>query len=208
MEKNVIERYSHAERSNHWVVAICFVLLLISGLAFFHPSLFWLSGFFGGGTNARAFHPFIGVVMAVAFAALAGRLWSHNVLNAADRIWLRNARKVLAGDESFSQDIGRYNGGQKRLFQLMVACVALLFVSGVVIWQPYFAGLFPITLVRIAALTHAVAAFALIIGFIVHIYATFWVKHTLRAMLRGTVTHAWAKKHHPGWYREMMGRVK
>ena len=39
-------------------------------------------------------------------------------------------------------------------------------VSGVVIWQPYFAGLFPITLVRIAALTHAVAAFALIIGFV------------------------------------------
>lgn len=208
MEKNVIERYSHAERSNHWVVAICFVLLLISGLAFFHPSLFWLSGFFGGGTNARVFHPFIGVVMALSFAGLAARLWKHNVLNAADREWLKNVRTVLTGDETFSVDTGRYNGGQKRLFQLMVVCVTLLFLSGIVLWRPYFAGMFPIGLVRFAVLTHAVAAFALIIGFIVHIYAAFWVKQSMRGMLRGTVTHAWAKKHHPGWYREMTGKAK
>lgn len=205
---NEIERYSEAERFNHWVVALTFLLLLVSGLALFHPALFWLSGLFGGGTNARAFHPFIGVVMAVSFAGLAGRLWQHNVINAADREWLKNVRRVLAGDESFSQDIGRYNGGQKRLFHLMVACVVLLLLSGVVIWQPYFTGYFPILVVRIAALTHSVAAFGLIIGFIVHIYATFWVKHTLRAMLRGTVTTGWAKKHHPGWYREVTGKVK
>lgn len=208
MDRNVIERYSQAERSNHWVVAICFLLLLVSGLALFHPALFWLSSLFGGGTNARAFHPFIGVVMALSFAGLAGRLWKHNVVNDADRIWLKNVRAVLAGDESFSEDTGRYNGGQKRLFHLMVVCVALLFLSGIVIWRPYFAGLFPIGLVRFAALTHAVAAFGLIMGFILHIYATFWVKHTLRAMLRGTVTHAWAKKHHPGWYREVTGKAK
>ena len=35
MKERLIQRYSRAERINHWIVAICFVLLAISGLAFF-----------------------------------------------------------------------------------------------------------------------------------------------------------------------------
>jgi formate dehydrogenase subunit gamma len=51
-----------------------------------------------------------------------------------------------------------------------------------------------------------VASFVLILGVIVHIYsAIFWVKGSLRAMTRGTVTHAWAKHHHPLWYRRITG---
>ena len=52
--KREIERYNAAERSNHWAVAILFVLLALSGLALFHPALFWLSGLFGGGVWTRA----------------------------------------------------------------------------------------------------------------------------------------------------------
>lgn len=208
MMEKLIQRYNTEERLNHWVVAICFVLLLLSGLAFYHPSMFWLSNLFGGGTVARIVHPFIGVLMAVSFAALAFRLWQHNKITEADRTWLDNIDKVMAGDESFSHDIGRYNGGQKRLFQLMVLTVGLLLVSGIVMWRPYFAGSFQIDIVRLATLLHAVAATVLIFGFILHLYATFWVKGTLRAMLRGTVTQGWAKKHHPGWFREQTGQTK
>jgi len=44
---------------------------------------------------------------------------------------------------------------------------------------------------------HAAAAFVLIVGIVVHIYsAIFWVRGSMRAMTRGTVTHAWAKHHH------------
>ena len=43
-----IVRYNAAERTNHWIVAICFLLLALSGLALFHPSMFWLSNLFGG----------------------------------------------------------------------------------------------------------------------------------------------------------------
>ncbi|MEN1226767.1 formate dehydrogenase cytochrome b556 subunit, partial [Pseudomonas aeruginosa] len=37
----------------------------------------------------------------------------------------------------------------------------------------------------------------------VHIYAALWVKGTITAMVEGWVTSAWAKKHHPRWYREV-----
>jgi formate dehydrogenase subunit gamma len=43
-------------------------------------------------------------------------------------------------------------------------------------------------------------------GIIVHVYAAIWVKGTLRAMTRGTVSEAWARHHHRGWYRQVTGK--
>jgi len=88
---------------------------------------------------------------------------------------------------------------------VMVATMVLLTLSGVVLWRDTVFS-FPVTVVRISAVVHAAASFVLILGVIVHIYsAIFWVKGSLRAMTRGTVTHAWAKHHHPLWYRRITG---
>ena len=87
-----------------------------------------------------------------------------------------------------------------------LSAMAVLMVSGLIAWRQYFAGYFPIPVVRLALLAHASAAVALIAGIIVHVYAALWVKGTIRAMVEGVVTHAWAKKHHPRWYREMTGK--
>ena len=59
---------------------------------------------------------------------------------------------------------------------------------------------------RIAVLTHALAAVAIILVFILHVYAAFWTRGTLRAMTRGTVTGGWAYRHHRKWLRELAGR--
>jgi formate dehydrogenase subunit gamma len=39
--------------------------------------------------------------------------------------------------------------------------------------------------------------------FIVHVYAAYWTRGSIRAMTRGTVSAAWAKHHCAGWYKEM-----
>lgn len=200
---NLIERYRPEERANHWVVAICFILLALSGLALFHPAFFWLTNLFGSGTWARILHPFIGIVLAISFWQLARRFWDRNHITAADREWMRRIRDVLANRDAGLPEVGHYNAGQKYLFWTMVGSVAVLLVSGIMIWQPWFAPFFPVVLIRLAVLLHTLAAFALIAGFIVHVYAAIWVKGSLRAMTRGTVTRAWAKQHHPGWYREV-----
>jgi len=197
------ERYSDRERINHWTVALAFVLAALSGLALFHPALFWLSALFGGGPWTRILHPFIGAVMFAAFAFMGLRFWRHNVLSGVDVQWLKHWRDLLNNREERLPEAGRYNAGQKLLFWVLVAAVATLLVTGVIFWRPWFARYFPIALVRLAALLHSLAATALLIAIIVHVYAAFWVKGSFAAMLRGTVSANFAKKHHAAWYREL-----
>ena len=207
-DDNLIERYHPADRANHWLTAITFVLLALSGLALFHPAFFWLTNLLGGGPWTRILHPYIGVVMAVSFYFLAHRFFADNLMTAADWQWMRQLRDVITNHDERLPEVGRFNAGQKLLFWVMIATLLLLFLSGIVIWQPWFAPWFPVGLIRVAAVTHAVTAFVLIAGIIVHIYAAFWVKGTIQAMTRGTVTRAWARFHHPGWYREVTKGTK
>ena len=206
MRSGEIRRYNENERLNHWAVAILFVLLAASGLAFFHPAFWFLSVLLGGGTWARILHPFLGALMFVLFFVMAMRYWDDNKIQPYDREWGKRLSDVINNRDDNLPAIDKYNVGQKQLFWTMVGTMALLIVSGIIMWRPYFAGLFPIVLVRIAAVVHAVSAFILIVGIIVHVYAAlFWVRGSLRAMTRGTVSHAWARHHHPLWYRRMTG---
>src|ERR1700693_6419871 len=55
----LIERYTPNERSNHWITAITFVLLALSGLSMFHPAMSWLYAIFGGRQWTRTLHSFV-----------------------------------------------------------------------------------------------------------------------------------------------------
>jgi formate dehydrogenase subunit gamma len=198
----VIERYTPNERTNHWIVAIAFVLTALSGLALFHPALFWLSALFGGGTWTRILHPFLGLLMALLFVFLAAAMWKFNKMEPRDWQWLRQGRDVVNNREERLPDVGRFNAGQKLLFFVLVACIVGLVLSGFVIWRQYFSMNFSVGVIRLAAVVHALSAFLLICAIIVHIYAAFWVKGSLGAMTRGTVTPGWAWKHHRAWFRE------
>jgi formate dehydrogenase subunit gamma len=201
-DPNLIVRYTPNERTNHWITAITFVLLALSGLALFHPSMFWMTALFGGGQWTRILHPFVGVVMFLSFFILAVRFWHHNYLDRDDVQWLKQIDDVLANREEKLPEIGRYNAGQKLLFFTMVLCLLLLLCSGVVIWRRYFSGYFAVDVIRVAAVVHAAAAFVLIVGIVVHIYAAIWIKGSVGAMVMGTVSLGWARKHHPKWFRE------
>jgi formate dehydrogenase subunit gamma len=202
----LIIRYTPNERTNHWITAISFVLLALSGLAMFHPAMSWLYALLGGGQWTRILHPFIGCVMFLSFLILALRFWHHNYLDKNDIQWMKQIDDVLANREDKLPEIGKYNAGQKLLFFTMVACLVLLLASGIVIWRRYFSVYFSIDIIRLAAVVHAAAAFVLIVGIIVHIYAALWIKGSVGAMTRGTVTLGWARKHHPRWFREIIGK--
>jgi formate dehydrogenase subunit gamma len=209
MKSGDVPRYNANERVTHWVVAITFLLLAASGLAFFHPAFWFLTSLLGGGVWARILHPFIGVVMFVFFALMALRYWSDNVIKPYDREWKKRLSDVINNRDHNLPEIDKYNIGQKQLFWVMIITMVLLLVSGVMLWRPYFADAFSIPLIRIAAVVHAISAFVLMIGIIVHMYsAIFWVRGSMRAMTRGTVTHAWARHHHPLWYRRVTGSSK
>jgi formate dehydrogenase subunit gamma len=201
-------RYTPFERANHWLTAITFILLSLSGLCFFQPLYYPLSQLFGGGVWARILHPFFGVVMAVSFGMEFFNYRQLNVMTPIDWEWLRHVRKLVGGDDRNMPEAGKFNGGQKLLFWLLGACMALLILSGIVIWRAYFSFLFPIGLIRFASVVHAAAAAIMIALIIFHIYAAIWMKESIEAMLYGRVRRAWAKQHHPAWYREMTGGGK
>jgi len=202
--RDEIPRYTASERVNHWTVAICFVLLALSGLAFFHPAFFFLTDLFGGGPWTRILHPYIGLVLFVAFAMLVARFWRHNLIERRDVEWLRRVPDmVVSGDDSHMPEQERNNGGQKVLFWCLVIGILVLFLTGLVMWRAWWTP--PILLIRVATLLHAIAAVCCIGLIVAHVYAAIWVSGSIHAMLRGKVSRAWAWQHHRAWYRKMTG---
>lgn len=205
-----VHRYSGSARVNHWIVAISFVALLLSGLSLFVPSLYPLSQLFGGGETVRWVHPWIGLVLVVAFLGLFVRFFWQNLPEFTDFVWLARIRHVLrANDEDYLPEIGKYNAGQKFVFWSQFFLVGTLFVTGVGLWESglgTFEDLLGVKATmeqkRWAALIHASAAVLAIVIWIVHVYAAIWVRGTISAMTRGSVTGGWGWRHHRKWLRK------
>ena len=207
-----VRRYSGSARLNHWIVAICFVLLLLSGMSLFHPSLYSIGAtLFVDGQTMRWLHPWIGVVLAVSFAGLFIRFFPANLPGFTDFQWFARIRYVLAGRDEFLPEVGKYNAGQKFVFWSQAALISILFVTGVGLWDsklPFFEQLIrydpTMDIRRWAAVLHATAAVLTVVVWIIHVYAAIWVRGTIPAMTRGTVTGGWGWRHHRKWLRRQV----
>ena len=204
----IVSRYRGFTRANHWVTAASLIVLLLSGMALFSPYLYFLTGLFGGGQTTRWLHPFVGVVLFFSFFILFLQLWRLNLPKPEDVTWVENIGEVVKGNEEKLPELGKYNAGQKFIFWAMAGLILILIGSGVMIWEQYFPDLVTIPVRRWAVLVHSLAAVAIILVFILHVYAAIWTRGTIRAMTRGTVTGGWAWRHHRKWLRELAGREK
>lgn len=210
-----VSRYRGFTRLNHWVTALSVILLALSGFALFHPVLYPLAALFGGGATVRWLHPVIGVVLFFSFLILFLQLWRLNLPRREDGIWLSHLGDVIRSREENLPELGKYNAGQKFVFWAMAGLILILVVTGVMIWEeqiPLWAQQAPalasIAARRVAVAIHALAAVAMVLVFILHVYAAFWTRGTLRAMTQGTVTGGWAWRHHRKWLRELAGRQR
>ena len=209
-----VPRYSGSARINHWVVAVSFIILLLSGAALFHPSLYWLTGLFGGGQTTRWLHPWAGVVLVIGFLGLFLRFFVANLPETTDFVWLAKLRHVLAGREEYLPEVGKYNAGQKFVFWSQAVLVAVMFVTGIALWEPalaqaeqWFGFKATIDQRRLAAVVHATSAVITIAIWVIHVYAAIWVRGTLSAMTRGTVSGGWAWRHHRKWLRKEVAKA-
>lgn len=195
-----IERYSFTERAIHATAGISYVYLLLTGLAFWTPALYWLAVALGGGFLARVLHPWVGLVFTAAVVWMFG-VWRQDMrVTDDDRAWRRAIGNYIRNEEAAVPPVGRFNYGQKLLFWLMVWGAAALLLSGLVLW---FVASVPWNMRGLryaAALVHAAAALATIGGFIVHVYmGVAVVPGGLHAVIHGTVSEEWARRHHPLW---------
>ncbi len=197
-------RYPTVTRVNHWITAICFVLLTLSGLSMFHPIFFFLSALFGGGQWTRAVHPWIGIILVLSYAGLVAQFWRENFWNEDDTAWVRKIDRVLENEEEGVPEVGQFNAGQKFVFWAMALLIPVLLLTGLVIWEVYFSSFTPLVVQRVAVLIHSLAAIGAILIWIIHVYAGIWVRGSLRAMTRGDVTPGWAWRHHRKWLRHLV----
>ncbi|MFO1148114.1 MAG: formate dehydrogenase subunit gamma [Alsobacter sp.] len=201
-----VRRFGRFKRLNHWITAVLFLLLALSGLALYHPGFFFLSALFGGGTSARAVHPWLGVALCASFFVLACSTLLSNLWTLDDVRWMLRFGRVIANRHDGLPELGKFNAGQKGVYWTQLLLIPALLLSGLGVWEDYFGTWTTIAMQRKAMLVHSVAGVAAITVIIMHVYAGFWIKGTMRGMLQGSVTGGWAWTHHRKWLRRMAAR--
>ena len=200
-----IVRHSFAVRIIHWLIALCFILAMATGLALYWSSILkWLQPFFGGEQGTIAIHFVAGLALA-AFAIPMFFLWRKRMRwTPADTYFIRHVKDhAMRPDQLPPADTGFFNGGQKLYFWAFIFSTAYLLVTGLVWWwrrEPWM----PKEVYVVARTSHRVVSVIMSGSLLIHIYkATIGEPGTLASMVQGTVTASWARLRRPGWFRDL-----
>lgn len=205
-KKGMIYRNPLAVRFCHICIITLFILTAFSGLSFFFPSIHLFRLFLGTPQLSRVLHPIFGIIIFILLMFMAYNLAKHNLVDKNDRLWIKNIKEVIQGKED-DIPIGKYNAGQKFLFWCIISLITILLITGLIMWRHYFSEYFSITVIRVAIIIHSVAAIGLIALIMGHIYMAIWVKGSIKGMITGYVSRAWALKNHSKWYHDEMEKV-
>jgi formate dehydrogenase subunit gamma len=202
----MVPRYTLAERVNHWIGALAYIYLLITGLAFWSPYLYWLAAVVGGGPVARAWHPWVGLIF-TASLFWSFKQWHGDMkIDDADRAWAKAIPYYIENEDDKLPPVGRFNYGQKLFFWAMFYSIILLLLSGIALWYTE-AIPWSLRFLRYAAiLIHASVAMITIGLFLIHVYMSAILEEgSFGSMVHGYVTRAWARTFHRSWYEQVSG---
>jgi len=201
----LIQRFTPADRYAHWLLAITWVILAITGLILslgktvllpiIGYTLFsWLA------TAAKNLHNFVGPILIVAVPWMFIRYVRHNGVGVEDLKWFLNIVNYFKGHEYPS---GKFNGGEKLVFWLVLVMFStVLIVTGLVLNFPNF-GQTRQTM-QLMNIVHMVSAYLAISLACVHIYlGTLGMSGAYKAMRYGYVDETWAEHHHQHWYEQV-----
>lgn len=209
MSGRTIERFNSTERFAHWLTAICFIILGLSGLnlsfgrsivlPLIGPEAFTALSSFGKLAHNFLSFPFVLGVLLMAV------LWiRHNIFNAVDMAWFRQGGGLL--QKGVHPAAGKFNAGQKVIFWLVVLGALVLAVSGYMLMFPFYVT--DIAGMQLAQLVHAVAGIVMVAVILGHIYiGSIGMEGAFDAMGSGQVDMNWAKEHHSLWVQEQRARA-
>ncbi|MEQ8817286.1 MAG: formate dehydrogenase subunit gamma [Thalassobaculum sp.] len=203
-----VRRFDAFERANHWMTAVGFVLLALTGLILLYgKSLIrpWLGpDAFGDLAEGSAW---LHMALILPFALgligmIVAWLW-QNLPARVDLEWLKQGGGMLRADGP-NPPADRFNAGQKLIFWAVILGGITLIASGVAMMFPFlwagYAGM------QLAQSIHAIVALAMIGVIFGHIYiGTVGMVGAFDAMWSGRVDRNWAKEHHSLWYRRLVG---
>jgi formate dehydrogenase subunit gamma len=223
-----VERFNTIERSVHWLTAVSFIVLALTGLNILYgrhvllpilgPDVFsTLSQAAKYLHNFVSFAFMLGVILMVI-------LWVRlNLPSRSDLEWLAKGGGLFVKD--VHPPSRKFNAGQKILFWIVVLGGVSLSVSGIALLLPFkmylFSGTFaflnilgfdlptnlaPIHEMQLALLWHTVLGLAMIAVIVAHIYiGSIGMEGAFDAMGTGRVDENWAREHHNLWMAELKG---
>jgi formate dehydrogenase subunit gamma len=200
-------RYPFAERLNHWIAAGSYVYVLLTGLAFWSPWLFWIAVLLGGAQTSRALHPWAGLFFAYAVMRMYG-FWAPQMRSSpVDKQWWQSLHFYIRNEDDKMPPAGRYNAGQKMLFWSFFYCTIVLLLTGLVLWFPERIPWSFRWLRYLSVFLHPVTALLTVANFMIHIYmSVFAERGAFGSVVRGDVSLEFARRYHPGWYEEIVGK--
>ncbi|HAK89134.1 MAG TPA: formate dehydrogenase subunit gamma [Nitrospiraceae bacterium] len=198
----VIRKASAFEILNHWVLAVSFLILAISGFGFLFQ-LEQLNAVFGNFNAMKNIHNYAGIVFTASLILTIFHYLPVSLKFGADDIaWFLNGGGYLSKKSKVPpQD--ELNAGQKLYYIVILLSGLAIAASGFAIWlRPQVPDIRK--LVVLSHLVHNIAFDLMIIAVPLHIYlATLANPGTLRIMITGTVPLEWARKRHAKWVRKM-----
>jgi formate dehydrogenase subunit gamma len=199
-----IVRHKLSSRVIHWGVALFFLIALLTGMPIWSPVFGWMADLFGGLSVCRWLHAWSGIAFAAMTLVMVGAWIKEMHFDESDKKF--NVVEYMKFKGGEDPDVGKYNAGQKFFFWMAPVLMLVVLLSGIPLWWPTKFGW---GLRQLCLVVHDIGFVFWFVAIVGHIYlGTAAEPGTFRSMTRGTVTRAWAKLHHPRWFREVTGDRK
>ena len=194
-----IVRFDEVQRTAHWINALLFGVLMLTALPLYFGSL---AGIVGRRTLVEQIHLWAGIALPVPLLIALLGPWGTQFRRDLRRInlWTRDELTWLkALGRRAPQVVDKFNPGQKLNAIFTGAAIVVMLVTGAMLkWFRFF----PVEWRTGATFVHDVYAFAIFIVVAGHILLALAHPDSLRSMIRGWVTAAWAARHAPEWLAE------
>jgi formate dehydrogenase subunit gamma len=205
--ESTIVRYNGIQRIGHWLNAIAFLMLLLTGLLLF---LWPLSSLAGRWSETLHRISAILLVLGPIIYLLTDRRDFFHLLkvsfsyNRNDLIWFIKAPFYFLGINKDLPPQGEVNAGQRVHHALTIIFYNLVAWSGFTMW--FGAGRVSQEVFLGALVVHDISMTILTVLMLGHIYFTF-VYGALDGMIRGRITRLYAQVEHPLWLQELDGQA-
>ena len=124
-----------------------------------------------------------------------------------DKEFWRAVPHYIRNEDELVPSADRFNAGQKQFWWVMFYCTFILLITGIIMWIPEKMPRELHWVLPIIVFIHSATALITIAAFIIHVYMSVWVTPgSVKAMVEGHVSTAWARTHHRLWYEKITGR--
>jgi formate dehydrogenase subunit gamma len=200
-----ILRFKAFERFSHWLTAVSFVILGLTGLNITFGKIVLLpligpEAFSDVSQAAKYVHNFISFAFVAGLILIVVIFFRDNLLEKVDIDWLKQGGGFI---KSRHAPAGRFNLGEKLVYWLSLVAGVAVSVSGFLLLFPFFGT--DIAEMQLAQVVHAVVAVLFVALILAHIYiGTLGMEGAFEAMGTGEVDLNWAKEHHDLWLAQQL----